>query len=92
MKKKIKWKKEAKQWMKKKIKWTSIVLVNGKKIKWTSRGNDMRSAAERPRNRNRIDKRRPLRPYCMSEGCELRQQTAAWCRGFCKCHARNRSQ
>ena len=48
------------------------------------RGNDNRPYAERPRPRaNRV------LPYCLSEGCPYRKQTAAWCQGFCKRHARN---
>ena len=50
----------------------------------SSRGNDNRPYDERPRPRaGRV------LPYCLSDGCPYRKQTAAWCQGFCKRHARN---
>ena len=57
------------------------------------RGNDNRPYhAERPRPRTRIELRigtnARMLPYCLSEGCPYRKQTAAWCQGFCKRHAR----
>ena len=54
-----------------------------------SRGNDTRNYDERPRQRTRIDRRNfRVLPYCLSDGCPCRKQTAAWCQGFCRRHAR----
>ena len=49
-----------------------------------TRGNDNRPYEERPRPR--CDR---VLPYCLSEGCPNKMQTAARFQGFCRRHARN---